>query len=274
MERMTGRVRRLLFLRGALTFGLGDRCSLGLAGMVFVPSGTFTMGPNVGNVNEQPAHVVYLDDYWIDETEVTVESYAACIADGACTAPNGSHLNDPSCNWDSPRPADHPMNCVDWLRGEAYCVWAGKRLPTEAEWEKAARGGDARMFPWGSESPTCTLAVMDDQSAGGVGCGLNTTWPVGSKPGGASPVGALDLAGNVFEWVSDWYSPTYYSTGGPPWNNPQGPPSSPYGARVLRGGSWRDSGVGGDVDLRSSHRGYDNPSSWSSSVGFRCAKDS
>ncbi len=251
------------------TGGTAQVCAgSGACDMVFVPAGSFTMGSNSGNSDEQPVHTVYLDAYWIDRTEVTVDAYAACVAAGGCTAPNGNYGSATYCNYGAPGRGNHPINCVDWYKSQAYCTWAGKRLPTEAEWEKAARDSDARTYPWGEATATCAYAVMNDASAGGNGCGLNHTAPVGSKPAGASPYGALDMAGNVWEWVNDWYSSTYY------WVSPSANPPGPAGgnSRVLRGGSWDDnSGFG---YLRASNRTYDTPAFWSDFVGgFRCSRD-
>jgi formylglycine-generating enzyme required for sulfatase activity len=230
------------------------------ADMVEVPAGSFWMGctPADGSCfsNESPYHEVTLDAFLIDVTEVTVSDYADCVSAGVCTAPG----TVAACNWGVPGREDHPVNCVDWYEAEAYCAWTGKRLPTEAEWEKVARGTDERIYPWGNTSPDCTLAIMDD---GGDGCGLNSTWPVGSLPGGASPYGALDMAGNVWEWVSDWYGSSYYSSS--PASNPTGPSSG--SSRVCRGGSWYLPGA----SLRASNRAAEAPSFNDDFVGFRCA---
>jgi formylglycine-generating enzyme len=166
-----------------------------------VPAGEFRRGRE-GNT---PAHV---PAFCIDRTEVTVAAYRACVSAGACTADHltESTCNDPfgacfvhreTCNWDKPGREDHPINCVSWNQARRYCLWAGKRLPTNLEWEKAARGTDGRIHPWGGATPTCDLAVWAN------GCGRYSTWPVGSKPRGASPYGALDMAGNVGEWTEE-----------------------------------------------------------------------
>ena len=230
--------------------------------MVFVPSGTFTMGSDGGNANEQPMHTIALSAYWIDRNAVTVDAYADCLNAGACTVPDGSLGG---CNWGVADRGDHPINCVDWSQALAYCSWAGKRLPTEAEWEKAARGPDAWTYPWGEEVPTCDYAVMNDPNAGGVGCGSGSSWPVGSKRSGMSPYGALDMAGNIFQWVNDWYSSTYYSVS--PSTDPLGPSTGSF--KIQRGGGWGTSSAG----LRSAYRFTFVPAGWFDLAGFRCARD-
>ena len=231
--------------------------------MVPVPAGPFQMGCNEAvdgdcDSDELPYHEVTLDAYEIDETEVTVAAYAACVQAGACAEPDTGYNG---CNWGAADRAEHPVNCVDWGQAGAYCAWAGKRLPTEAEWEKAARGTDGRRYPWGNATASCDFAVMYD---GGVGCGTGTTWPVGSKPAGASPCGALDMAGNVWEWVADRYDSGYYASS--PETNPQGPSSG--SDRVGRGG-----GFGYDAAaLRVSNRDYAPPGYAGGGLGFRCAR--
>ena len=211
------------------------------AGMVLVPAGPFIMGSNNGGGDEQPVHTVNLDGFWIDQYEVTNiqwKVYAQAAGKAAKSGPN-----------------DYPVVYVSWYDARDYCAWAGKRLPTEAEWEKAARGTDGRTYPWGE-------GIGHDKAnyLGGPG----RTAKVGSSPAGISPYGAHDMAGNVWEWVQDWYGSEYYSAS--PERNPQGPLSSL--RRVLRGGSWSSSD-----GLRSSDRGGGGPSNWSNNIGFRCAKD-
>ncbi len=236
--------------------------------MVFVPAGEFTMGSDTGESDEQPAHQVYLDDYWIDRNDVTADAYTACVTASGCTTPKGGYSGNATCNWGSPRSGNNPMNCVDWSEANTFCTWVGKRLPSEAEWEKAARG-DARTYPWGEESPTCDYAQMTDPAmAGGVfGCGLKGTAPVGSKPAGTSPYGALDMAGNVWQWVNDWYDPNYY--GASPPTDPPGPAAGFY--KVMRGGGW---GTTSQDYLRSARRVEDEPTLWDNgNFGFRCARN-
>jgi formylglycine-generating enzyme required for sulfatase activity len=231
--------------------------------MVRVPAGEFWMGCNADvdsscDSGEKPGHKVYLEEYYIDTTEVTVAAYGACVKAGKCTAPDtGAH-----CNWGTSGREQHPINCVDWTQAWAYCEYVGKRLPTEAEWEKAARGTDGRVYPWGNERATCGRAVMND---GGDGCGKNSTWPVGSKPSGVSPYGAQDMSGNVREWVSDWYDSSYY--GSSPSRSPSGPSGG--SVRVYRGGRWDYFGA---EFQRASGRIGSTPGDRDSGLGFRCAR--
>jgi formylglycine-generating enzyme required for sulfatase activity len=244
------------------TLGIGSTQVSPVDGMIllYVPEGEFLMGAAdsdpAATRAEKPQHTVYLDAFWIDQTEVTSAMYAKCVAGGKCKPRKcltGSKYDQ------------HPAVCVDWFNAEAYCEWAGRRLPTEAEWEKAARGTDGRLYPWGNEPPTCEYAIMDDGS--GYGCGERDTAValVGSKPKGASPYGALDMAGNVWEWVNDWYDPKYYSTSS--YRNPTGPASG-YGP-VLRGGAWNAKADRVRVAYRISHS--NNPTGGDSGIGFRCS---
>ncbi|MGI6394683.1 MAG: formylglycine-generating enzyme family protein [bacterium] len=259
------------------TGNTGDTANSGNTGnpdtgaMVSVPAGKFWMGCNEEvddecYSDEHPYHEVTLSAYKIDKYQVTAGEYQKCVDAGNCNNDNSSepHYRDygSSCNLGAEDKSNHPMNCVSWYGAKAYCEWAGKRLPTEAEWEKAARGTEGAKYPWGNEKASCKHAVMDD---GGDGCGLDSTWAVGSKPKGVSPYGCYDMIGNVWEWVNDWYDSDYYETS--PSENPKGPESG--SSRVLRGGSWFN--YGGDI-LRASDRYYGNPGSWTSYDGFRCAK--
>ncbi|HWU88863.1 MAG TPA: SUMF1/EgtB/PvdO family nonheme iron enzyme [Kofleriaceae bacterium] len=227
------------------------------AGMAHVAAGTFEMGnpAGIGDFDERPQHAVTLSGYCIDKTEVTVVAYAACVAARACTtaAVTSSEL----CN--RPDRIYHPVNCVDWNQAAAYCKWAGKRLPTEAEWEYAARGNDGRVYPWGREAPSPRYLNMD-----GAADGWAATAPVGSFPAGASPVGALDMAGNVWEWTADWYGGAYEAAA------VTDPPGAKTGAhRVLRGGSWDNLGA---AWVGATFRNWREPSDHHSNVGFRCAR--
>jgi formylglycine-generating enzyme required for sulfatase activity len=221
-------------------------------GMVYVPAGEFIMGSDEGDSKEQPVHTVYLDAFYIDKTEVTNAQYRECVEAGACDTP------EDTAYYDNADYAQHPVVFVSWNDADAYCRWAGKQLPTEAEWEKAARGTDGRLWPWGNE----WHAERCNSAEGGKG---NTT-PVGAYPEGASPYGALDMAGNVWEWVADWRGEDYYSQS--PDRNPRGPDSGHY--RVLRGGSW--SYIAHFV--RCANRGGAPPETRYNTFGFRCARGS
>jgi formylglycine-generating enzyme required for sulfatase activity len=220
--------------------------------LVYVPAGEFTMGTNEEG-DEEPVHTVYLDGYYIDKYEVSNAQYQRCVEAGAC--------EQSGCRNESAYSApDWPVVCVDWNQAKAYCQWAGARLPTEAEWEKAARGTDARTYPWGNEAPDCSRANYCPGWPGK--CCVGGTSRVGDYASGASPYGALDMAGNVWEWTADWYASDYYSRS--PANNPQGPDSGQ--RRVLRGGSWSYQ----FADIRAVHRYHLDPSASGHPIGFRC----
>ena len=221
--------------------------------MVYVPAGEFSMGSNDGYDDEQPVHTVYLDAYWIDQTEVTNALYERCVEDGVCNTP-GEHGSDTRASYyGNPTYADYPVIYVNWYQAEEYCQWAGRELPTEAQWEKAARGTDGRTYPWGNATPTSDLVNFNSN--------IGDTTEVGSYPDGASPYGALDMAGNVWEWVADWQGD--YPSGMV--SNPMGPASGEY--RVLRGGSWDNN----EGLIRSADRDGDYPSCANRNNGFRCA---
>jgi formylglycine-generating enzyme required for sulfatase activity/WD40 repeat protein/tRNA A-37 threonylcarbamoyl transferase component Bud32 len=212
--------------------------------MVYVPEGEFQMGQE--GVAE-PVHKVYLDSFWIDQTEVTNAMYRVCVEAGQCTSPGSDTY------FVSEKYENHPVAYMNWDQASIYCEWVGRRLPTEAEWEKAARGTDGRTYPWGDEVD-CAYANLVD-------C-VGDLSPAGSYPDGASPYGALDMAGNMTEWVSDWFGPYSQS----PERNPTGPPSGEY--PVVRGGSWsfRNS------DGRSAYREGDFTFATHGNFGFRCAE--
>jgi eukaryotic-like serine/threonine-protein kinase len=220
--------------------------------LIYVPEGNFEMGSAEGSSDEQPVHTVYLDAFWIDQTEVTNGMYALCVEAGICEpSKNDKYYGDP--NYD-----DYPVRYATWDRAATYCQWAGRRLPSEAEWEKAACGPEDNLYPLG-ENISCSLANYRDQNGACVG----DISAVGSYPEGASSYGAFDMAGNVEEWVMDWYDDAYYSQS--PGSNPTGPSSGEY--RVLRGGSF-DFGIS---RLRSANRNEGSPSFSGSDSGFRCA---
>jgi formylglycine-generating enzyme required for sulfatase activity len=220
--------------------------------MVFVPAGKFSMGSDEADPeaerDEKPQHTPHLDAYWIDQTEVTNAMYARCVETGACTAPMHS------APYKLPEYAQHPVFGVTWFQAQEYCLWAGRRLPTEAEWEKAARGTDGRRYPWGNAAPDLNLLNF--------GKLIGDTSEVGSYPAGASPYGALDMAGNVWEWVSDGYRADYYAHS--PEVNPPGGASA--NQRVVRGGAW---GVDARA-VRVANRFWAFPGR-NDTDGFRCA---
>jgi formylglycine-generating enzyme required for sulfatase activity len=191
--------------------------------------------------------------YWIDLTEVTVAAYDECVNAGVCTPPavDPTDPNPQWCNWQVAGREDHPVNCVDWSQADAYCAWAGKRLPDEWEWEWAARGRDAaRPYPWGDEFPSCMRAWMIDDAAGGPGRGTLSTASVGSKPSGASRDGVLDLGGSVWEWTASVAE-------------------SDAASRMQRGASFDNRGT---VVFLAYHRVAVPATAGWSSDGFRCAQ--
>jgi len=221
---------------------------------VYVPEGEFIMGDN-GNpsLKEYPEHPVYLDAFWMDKYEVSNAMYAKCVADGVCWEPV-PRLNPYYGKWAY---RNMPVVYANWFAAETYCTWAGRRLPTEAEWEKAARGTDARYFPWGNSKATPRLANFTDTL-------FLETLPVTRYPLGASPYGALNMAGNVREWVADWFDPKYYLVA--PYKNPTGPESGT--ERSLRGGAY-DAIMD---DITTFRRFKHEPASAGLSRGFRCAE--
>ncbi len=242
-------------------------------GMVAVPAGDFYMGCNEAvdtecDADEKPGKTVHADGFFIDLTEVTVAAYKKCVDAEACSAkglemPVYSGKDQPkwawACNWKKSGRTKHPVNCLDWSQATAYCKWAGKRLPTEKEWEKAARGTEGLKYPWGNSGFGSTkVANIADEAAKkkydgwtiaeGYDDGYVGTAPVGSFPAGKSPYGAHDMSGNVWEWVADRRTEGKY--------------------RSIRGGSWRYE----PGDARASIRSGNDPASRFNGVGFRCAQ--
>jgi formylglycine-generating enzyme required for sulfatase activity len=249
--------------------------------MVYVPAGEFLMGSpeGVGSKDEQPQHTVYLDAFWIDQTEITNDMFNAFVAatgyvteaekagiSAEIVGANRLHPQGPES--DLTGREKHPTVHMSWYDAKTYCEWVGRRLPTEAEWEKAARGTDGRTYPWGEAKPDGTLADFADSNTDlywadrTVNDGYKVTAPVDSYPAGASVYGALDMAGNAWEWVSDWYSESYYLTS--PSINPTGPETGI--GRVLKGGSWFSNAS----NIRSARRLMDDPALGFCNGSFRC----
>jgi len=243
---------------------------------VFVPAGEFIMGTNDTDAKitieggrafpEIPSFKYTLDSYWIDKYEVTNGQWAKCVADGACQEPNLMRSTTRSAYYPLPEFANYPVLYVSWFMAKGYCEWAGRRLPTEAEWEKAARGTDGRRYPWGNEAVDDTRANFCD-----INCpkphanplfndGYTDTAPVGSFPAGVSPYGAMDMIGNVWEWTStipEWY----------PYDETDGREAEVGFERVWRGGTWTN----GVWWQRASIRYRSVPTYWYGNLGFRCA---
>ncbi len=229
------------------------------AEMVRIPGGAFVRGSKdgEGEADERPQRTIRVSGFWLDRTELTTSRFQACVAAGAC-APVASGK---ACNTSARD--DRPVNCVTWHQADAYCRWAGARLPTEAEWEKACRGTDGRVYPWGSEPPSCGVVVFYDPKLR-YACGHYGTWRVGSKPAGISPHGVLDVSGNVWEWVADWYGGDYYATA--PDEDPSGPGKGR--DKIAHGGGWGHDPPG---NHRCARRMRFSPSNQTPGIGFRCA---
>lgn len=221
---------------------------------VLVPAGEFRMGTDekVAQKN-RPVHLVRLLAFWVDQTEVTNAMYEKCVEAKACPPPFVG-INP---FYGKSKYANYPVVYVTWDNADAYCQWAGRRLPTEAEWEKAARGTDGRIYPWGNDPP--------DESRANFDLNLGAPLPVDRYPLGASPYGALNMAGNVREWVADWFHEFYYIVS--PRENPPGPPSGEH--KSLRGGSYLD----GYSEIRVFNRFDHEPLSPGINRGFRCVSD-
>ena len=215
--------------------------------VAYIPAGEFTMGNDNGEQNEKPAHNVYLDAYWVDLNEVTNREYLMCMEAGFCNEP-------PEGYYDYPSLAEYPIVFVSWEDANNYCTWAGGNLPTEAEWEKAARSTDQRLYPWGNEGFNCNVLNYEN-------C-LGNMSTVRGYELGRSPYGAYDMAGNVSEWVLDWYGEAYYANS--PLANPSGPIEG--SVRVIRGGAWGDV----NYNVRTTYRNWHDPLEPGSKIGFRC----
>ncbi len=223
---------------------------------VFVPAGSFLMGSDFRPLSWQPVHEVALDGFWLDRTEVTNVQYAACVAAEVCAPPDNIGSDIPAEYNSTEAFAAHPVVNVTWFDADAFCHWAGGRLPTEAEWEYAARGPESFTYPWGNIPIPCADPDYD------VYCNAELA-PVGSQPANASWVGAVDMIGNVWEWVNDWYDPDYYAAS--PQTNPQGPETGR--ERVNRGSTGAE-----EVYASAAARYARQPNEAWEGVGFRCAQ--
>ena len=226
---------------------------------IMIPGGEYIMGclpDDQGcDADEYPRHPVKVASFYMDKYEVTQSEFKRVMGF------NPSYFKD--C-------CDCPVETVNWFDAAKFCERVGKRLPTEAEWEWAARGGlENALYPWGDERANCDLAVLDMDPVDdfGDGCGRKATWPVGSRPQGCNAYGLCDMAGNVYEWCSDWYDPDYYKQA--PIENPQGPAQGEF--RVIRGGCWQAYPA---RYLRSSNRFWEYHYEEQYALGFRCVKDS
>ncbi|MGZ8365402.1 MAG: formylglycine-generating enzyme family protein [Nitrospira sp.] len=237
------------------------------APMVEIPSGSFPMGvppgDRDGGRDEYPRHEVLLDTFWIDQFEVTNGRYVEFVKSAGHRVPQNP--TNPTRNlWQgdsiTESLAERPVINVDWFDADAYCKWAGKRLPTEAEWEKAAKGTSDRRFPWGNVEPTAKHLNYNQRWIG-----EKTLMPVGSYEAGKSPYGVYDVVGNVWEWVNDWYDARYYEKS--PSKNPTGPQEGT--KKVIRGAGWQNE----TPTVRIFTRVDSVPTMRNESTGFRCAAD-
>ncbi|MCE3222193.1 MAG: exported protein of unknown function [Nitrospira sp.] len=226
------------------------------AGMALIPGGEFLMGMEDGLPDARPLHRLYMSSFWIDQQGVTNGQYRSCVEAQGCLPPKVREA------FDDPQQSQQPVTNVTWTQARGYCHWIGKRLPTEAEWEKAARGIDGRRYPWGNSDEVIhrsRLKMSDGKdSANGVD-------PAGTSWTATSPYGVSGMIGVVSEWVKDWYAEDFYRTS--PSRDPQGPLRGTF--RVLRGGSW----IERPIELRAGYRAWDEMTYWGPTLGFRCAND-
>lgn len=244
---------------------------------IYIPAGEFIMGSDDREAQtstsngraypEQPVHTVYLDGYWIDKYEVTNGQYALCVEAGVCQAPYLVKSETRRSYYDNPEYANYPVIYVSWYMATAYCAWADRRLPNEAEWEKASRGTDGRKYPWGNDPVSgeyanfCDVNCPRDIANPNFDDGYGDTAPVGSYPAGASPYGVMDMSGNVWEWISSIIMDYPYNPNDGRENQEK------YAERVWRGGPWSN----GYWWMRSSVRYRSIPTYWYVNLGFRCA---
>jgi eukaryotic-like serine/threonine-protein kinase len=241
---------------------------------MYVPAGQVRMGglDVHADDDELPAHYVSINAFWVDQLEVTNAMYLLCVQAGKCDLPANWSSEKRTSYFNDPAYKDYPVVQISWEQANIYCAWAGRHLPTEAQWERAARGDDFRTFPWGDEPPGEIYANYNRL--------VGDTSRVGSYTAGASPFGALDMAGNVWEWTTDYFSTQYYASS--PLTDPTGPIDSSNNRRVIRGGSYQDEWI----DIRVSKRGsalgpnpnaaYEDPlrnGEHSSKIGFRCTTE-
>lgn len=249
-----------------------------VSGTVTIDAGSFKMGcdkETEGNCPEDtvPLHEVGLSSYVIDKFEVPVELFEKCIAENVCTNSNAEEphyrtsSDSANCNIGNAERKNHPANCVTWYGAKAYCEWLGKRLPTEAQWENAAKSGKSWIYPWGNTpAASCDNNIMRDENKGR-GCGNNTTFPIGSRPDGVSAQGVYDLSGNVAEYTGDWYEKKFYSAEEAAQKDTEGPAEPEKDKyKVIRGGSF----IYADDHARSSFRSSGKLDDPAMDFGFRC----
>lgn len=257
--------------------------------MVLVPEGSFTMGINATDaltkcgkissdcrliwfVNAEPPHNVYLDTFYIDRYEVTNAFYKICVDDGVCDSPTDTSSSTRNSYYGNSQFDNYPVIYVNWFMAKTFCEWRGAHLPTEAQWEKAARGTNGNIFPWGNDFDGSVVNFCDKNCGNkwankNFDDGYNDTAPVNLYPSGMSPYGVYNMAGNVWEWILDWYD--VYPGGDPTASNLFGQSAFGQTNRVIRGGSWVDD----EVTVFSSYRAWSDPNSSGYYYGFRCAKD-
>jgi len=223
--------------------------------LVYVPAGEFVMGADDGDDDEMPVSMIFLDAFWIDQTEITNTMYAKCVEANQCDPPDKNRSFTRPFYFNSLEFNDNPVIYVDWYMANMYCNWVGRRLPTEAEWEKSARGPTGYKYPWGYVSPKNSLLNYERR--------VGDTKKVGSYPEGESVYGALDMAGNVWEWVSSLYQPYPYSI------DDGREDITSVNTRVVRGGAWSDNGF----SVRTANRSFYGPNTTGDFLGFRCAID-